>query len=225
MPYVKLDTGILDSTLWVSDPETRIVFITMLAMAGPDGMCESTAPGIARRANIGLESVRRALAVLEAPDEDSRSLDLEGRRVVREDGGYRIVNYLKYRDKDHTAAQRMRRMRERQNRNAQPDVTHVTRNVTQAEAEADTDIDISLKFDRWWSAYPRRVGKAKALRVFAKINPSDSDLDRWLSTLAAQKASDQWQDKRYIPHPTTYLNEGRHDDEVDAPVDSFSGVL
>jgi len=93
VPYVKLDTGILDSTLWLSDSDVRVVFITMLAMAKADGMCEATAPGIARRANLSIEAVRKAVQELEARVEDSRSLTNEGRRVVRVDGGYFIVNY------------------------------------------------------------------------------------------------------------------------------------
>lgn len=101
MPYVKLDAGILDSTLWVQDAATCKVFITMLAMCDPDGLCPATAPGIARRSNLDLEECRRALAILEAPDDDSRSSECEGRRILRCDGGYQIVNYLKYRTKEY----------------------------------------------------------------------------------------------------------------------------
>lgn len=71
--FVKLDSGILDSSLWLEDPATRITFITMLAMSDPNGLVETTAPGIARRANLPLAMVREALAKLEAPDPDSRS--------------------------------------------------------------------------------------------------------------------------------------------------------
>ena len=137
MPYVKLDTGILDSTLWVQDAATCKVFITMLAMCKPSGICEATAPGIARRANVSLEDTRKALAVLESPDDDSRSVAEEGRRIVRVDGGYQIVNYLKYRDKDHTAAQRMQRFRAKHNQEHGNELRRngnaVTRNVTEAD--------------------------------------------------------------------------------------------
>lgn len=115
MPYVKLDAGILDSTLWVQDAVTCKVFITMLAMANSDGICESTAPGIARRANVHIDEARRAIAILEAPDPDSRSCENEGRRIVRMDGGFQVVNYLKYRNKDHTAVDRKRRERQKCN--------------------------------------------------------------------------------------------------------------
>ena len=114
MAYVKLDCDILDSSLWVEDLPTRVVFITMLAMADSEGVCRATAPGIARRGNIPVADVRNALIILESPDPDSRTQTDEGRRIRRQDGGYRIVNYTAYRDKDHTAAARMRRYRENQ---------------------------------------------------------------------------------------------------------------
>lgn len=113
MPYVKLDTGILDSTLWLSDSDVRVTFITMLAMATPKGLVEATAPGIARRANLSIETVRAALKILESTDEDSRTMAEDGRRILRVDGGYQITNYTKYREKDHTNAERQRRFRER----------------------------------------------------------------------------------------------------------------
>lgn len=113
MPFVKLDCNILDSTLWLSDPEVRVTFITMLAMASPDGLVEATAPGIARRANLSIETVRRVIAELESEDDESRSLAENGRRIRRVEGGYMIVNYLKYREKDHTNAERQKRYRQR----------------------------------------------------------------------------------------------------------------
>jgi len=130
--YVKLDSGILDSSLWAEAAEVRLTFITILAMADPEGLCASTAPGIARRANLPLEAVRHALTVLEAPDPESRTLAEDGRRLVRVDGGYRVVNYLAYREKDHTAAERQRRARERK---AAP-VTRDRRDVTRDDRDA-----------------------------------------------------------------------------------------
>ncbi len=147
MPYVKLDAGILDSTLWLTDSDVRVVFITMLAMAKPDGLCEATAPGVARRANLSLEATRAAIEVLSAPDDDSRSLDMEGRRIVRVDGGFFIVNYEKYRQKDHRSTERSRRWRAKQRaeeaKSGTPSPTVPPSQIvpgTQAEAEAEAYI-------------------------------------------------------------------------------------
>ena len=97
MSFVKLDCGILRSSLWAEDAETRIVFLTLLALSDADGFVEAAAPGLALSANVPLDRVRAALARLEAPDPDSRTPSDEGRRVLHVEGGYHIVNYSKYR--------------------------------------------------------------------------------------------------------------------------------
>jgi hypothetical protein len=84
-------------------------------MADAEGMVRSTAPGIARRANLGLSDTEKALRMFEAPDNHSRSLNDEGKRIKRVDGGYQIINYGKYRERDYTAAERMRRLRAKRN--------------------------------------------------------------------------------------------------------------
>lgn len=113
MSFVKLDCGILDSSVWCESPEKVKVWITLLAMARANGVVEATAPGIAHRAQLPLEVVATSLEVFESPDKYSRSIAAEGRRLERVDGGYRIINYEKYRAKDHTAADRQRRRRRR----------------------------------------------------------------------------------------------------------------
>src|SRR5262245_24541769 len=136
MSFVKLDCGILDSSLWVEHSDVRIVFITVLAMCNSEGLCPATAPGIARRANLPLSTVRRAIRRLSSSDRDDRSGVDEGRRLKHVNGGFQVVNYLHYRQKDHTATERKRRQRERARVSAGK--SRVTsRNVTQADADAD----------------------------------------------------------------------------------------
>jgi len=62
-------------------------------------------------------------------------------------------------------------------------------------------------FDRFWSAYPRKVGKGRALQVWKRQN-LDNLLDQILSTLSWQVHSNQWRSEggKFIPHPTTWLN-------------------
>ena len=72
------------------------------------------------------------------------------------------------------------------------------------------------RFERFWSAYPKKTGKGDARKSFLKIKPSSALLERMLSALAAASASYQWQrDKgRFIPNPSTWLNQQRWEDEV-----------
>lgn len=138
MAFVKLDTKILDSTLWI-ERDLREVFITSLLMAEPRefkepieqidirqiertgwqappgwyGFVPAASLGIINRAGVERESGMVALEKLGLPDIESRSTDYEGRRMIRVDGGFVVLNYMKYRDKDHTNTERQRRLRQR----------------------------------------------------------------------------------------------------------------
>ena len=75
------------------------------------GFVEAAGPGIIRRALMDDAPGVAALQRLGAPEDASRSSAHEGRRMVRVNGGYVILNYWAYREKDHTAAIRMKRHR------------------------------------------------------------------------------------------------------------------
>lgn len=141
MPFVKLDCRILDSTLW-SDRAGRDVFLTALCMAEPYelpvaapqlavnsleptgwivqpgwyGLVKAAGSGIVRRALVDPEEGLRALERLGAPELDSRNPAHEGRRLVRTADGYLVLNFMTYRERDYTAADRSRRYREQKAR-------------------------------------------------------------------------------------------------------------
>lgn len=73
---------------------------------------------------------------------------------------------------------------------------------------------VSSDFDVFWKAYPRKVGKAKAMKAWEKAK-SKPVLDAILNALEEQKKQDQWtkDEGKFIPHPTTWINDGRWDDE------------
>jgi hypothetical protein len=72
------------------------------------------------------------------------------------------------------------------------------------------------RFEVFWKAYPKKVGKKDAAKAFKKINVSDELLETMISTIEQSKQSVQWQrdDGQYIPNPSTWLNQGRWDDEL-----------
>lgn len=98
MAFVKLDQGILLSSIWSESAEVRVVWITLLALADQHGLVAASATGVAKMAGMPLETVCAALELFQAPDPHSRTPDDEGRRIARVDGGYILLNYAKYRD-------------------------------------------------------------------------------------------------------------------------------
>ncbi len=166
MPFVKLDCGILNSTLWF-EREAREVFLTALLMAEPMELTESTpqlevkgfgetgwsAPpgwygfvpaasvGIFARARVPDEAGFAALEILGAPEPASRTPDFEGRRLIRVDGGFLVLNYMKYRERDYTTAERSKRYRQRVA--SRRDITATHRDITQAEVQEEVHTEVS----------------------------------------------------------------------------------
>lgn len=95
--FTKLFSSILDSTIWQEPNETRLLWITMLAMSDANGEIQSSIPGLARRAAITLEQCEKGLITLSSPDTYSRTKDHEGRRIEEVTGGWRLLNHGRYR--------------------------------------------------------------------------------------------------------------------------------
>lgn len=251
MSFVKLDSQILTSTLWF-DRDARDVFLTALLMSVPHvvdaplatlkigklqpddfivppgwyGFCPAAGPGIVYNAGLKSEAGDAALQRLADPDPDSRSEAFGGRRMVRVDGGFIILNFDRFRWRDHSAAERMRRHRLRQR--GDPDGSGrpessvtvlrdaVTRNVTQAEAEAEGKKTTPCApsalgvFDLFWKSYPRKDGRKAAIRAWAKLSVEDGQAA--VAGLERAKKSEQWQ-RGVIPHASTWLNGERWKDE------------
>ena len=73
-------------------------------------------------------------------------------------------------------------------------------------------------FEDFWKAYPRKAGKDAAAKAFAKRRVGASLLAEMLAAIDRQKRSEQWlrDGGQFIPHPATWLNEGRWQDEIAA---------
>lgn len=77
-------------------------------------------------------------------------------------------------------------------------------------------------FEAWWRAYPRKVGRDAARKAFAAALRRGATGAELLIALARQR----WPaEGRFIPHPTTWLNQGRWADDpaAAAPPDRITG--
>jgi len=97
--YTKLYSDILTSSVWNEDNETRIVWITLLALAGYTGYVHCAMPSLALLSRVELSDCEKAIATLKAPDKYSRTSEYEGRRIEDVEGGWNILNYEKHRNR------------------------------------------------------------------------------------------------------------------------------
>lgn len=72
-----------------------------------------------------------------------------------------------------------------------------------------------MSFDEFWSKYPRKVAKKTAMQAFAKLPMDEQELavDTLDNHLAYWKLKETATD--FIPHPSTWLNQGRYFDELE----------
>jgi hypothetical protein len=97
--YSKVFEQIFDSSI-SEDYMVRHIFMDLLVLADREGQIDMTAAAIARRTNVPLRIIEKAIVKLSEPDKASRTPEEEGRRLVlldeHRDWGWRIVNYKQY---------------------------------------------------------------------------------------------------------------------------------
>jgi hypothetical protein len=71
------------------------------------------------------------------------------------------------------------------------------------------------RFAEFWKVYPRKVGKDAAWRSWQKRRPGSELLTEMLTALDWQRRQESWlkEGGQYVPNPSTWLNQGRWQDE------------
>lgn len=87
------------------------------------------------------------------------------------------------------------------------------------------DAETADRFARFWAAYPRKEAKKNAEAAFRMINPDEDLLARMLESIAKWAKSEQWtkDGQAFIPHPSTWLNGRRWEDEPPRPASGAGG--
>lgn len=128
-------------------------------------------------------------------------------------------------DADPTAAERKRRQRERNKQENQQDngvtdesrvtVTEVTRTDTDTDTEKKKHIAqrCASRFDEFWLAYPKRVGRKPSLEKW-KAKKLDEVAETIIADVRNRQANDGRWLEGFIPDPRTYLVQERWNDEL-----------
>lgn len=141
--------------------------------------------------------------------------------------GYRFHQWAEYQPtraqleaKREDARERMRKARNRGGSvrvNSERTSRAVTPTPTRPDPKENTParkLADSPEFEAFWTAYPRKTAKAHAAKAYAKA-ASQATGEQILAGLA--NAVEVWRatrtETRFIPHPATWLNQGRWADE------------
>lgn len=194
----------------------------MLAKCDKHGIVYASVPGLADAARVGLEHCQDALLRLAAPDKWSRSKEEDGKRIIEVDGGWMLINHAKYKrikDADERRAYVAEKVAEY--RAKQKDVNNVNnvnsskpgKHIRSDQIRSDNDI-YSDDFLEFWKSYPRKVGKGGAWKIWKRLNPDIELLNKMIDAVNGQKKTVQWKDVNFIPHPETWLNKRKWEDEI-----------
>lgn len=93
-----------------------------------------------------------------------------------------------------------------------------------AAAKGPSEADLDAEFDRFWSLYPRRTGKKAARAAYGRARRT-TDVRDIATGLRRQLPALQATEARFVPHPSTWLNQGRWEDEVQAQQEPPPGYI
>ncbi len=216
--WIKLHRELMDKAIWkCSTSEQKIILITLLLMANHEanqwvwqgkkyivqpGQFITSLKSIAENAGpgISIQNVRTAIEKFEKYDFLTNKSTNKNRLIT-------IVNWGLYQAKS----------KELTNKSTSDQQAANMQLTTNKNEKNDRDLYIDY-FDTFYKAYPKKVGKAAALKSFSKLHVGESMLNEMLSVIEKQKDTKQWQDKQFIPNPATWLNQRRWEDEVDTQI-------
>lgn len=107
------------------------------------------------------------------------------------------------------------------NGNAKDDVSQCLDRQTdrQIKNTSSSTVKPSKEFDTFWAQYPRKVGKQAAIKAYTKaLKLTTPDV----VIAGVERLKREAREPQFIPHPATWLNEGRWDDEPAQPSQTLS---
>ena len=196
--FTKLDSGIVDSSIWAEPAETRVVWITLLAKSDKTGYARLSLSGLQRAANVPMEAVQKALLTLTSPDPDSRTSAEEGRRILKVDGGWFVVNYEKHRKGALEDAAReflaAKKREERSNSTAK-----MSRHVADISASASASVSVPVpSLGKCENLFFGRV-PPDLLDMAGSLMPSSSSAVEWQSEVQLKVESLGYSVSREVP--------------------------
>jgi Helix-turn-helix domain len=182
------------------------------------GRCDPAIATLARECKATTRTINRQLAQLAAADEIE---------VVAGGGRHRCNQYRLKLPQNPDASVRVSEQETltpvsefkaetltKRARNPDAGVTQTYRTYKKVRKTAHQSLEAE-EFAEFWKAYPKRTAKAKALKAWRASHKDRPPIATLLEILAKHAAG--WDDVKFIPHPATWLNGHRWEDELNTP--------
>lgn len=191
-------------------PNGKLLYGEISALTKRHGYCIATDKYLGQRLCIKQRTIRKLMLELESKELIIRDTNKSAK------GTYRRI-YLTWRcppvGKNVPTPRHKESHQEGMN---VPTKREIDKEKLKKESES-----VAASFEKFWAAYPNKKAKKLAFQKWIQIRPSPELAEKIIGAVEAFKKTDQWKrDKgRFIPHPATYLNQERWEDElkVDSP--------
>jgi len=204
--WIKLNRSLLKWE-WYDNHHTTRLFIHILLKAAhapnkwrkvtvPAGSCITGRKKLAKETGMSERNIRTSLKHLQVTNEVT----------IKTTSKYSIISVVNW-EKWQTGDQQSDTQSDTQS-------DHQSDHKQEREERKEDKNIYSDEFLEFWNAYPRKVGKGAASKAYRaiKAKPPKADI---LNAVVRQAASSKWQEEsgRWIPHPQTWLNQRRWEDE------------
>lgn len=141
---------------------------------------------------------------------------------IKSNNRFSIISVCKY--KDFQIEKNKQEQQEEQPRNNSVTTKEQPRNTYNKDNKGNKENIYADVFLSFYNDYPKKIAKPAAYKAWQKINPDSSLVVLIMGGLSKWKVSPDWlkDNGQYVPHPATWLNQRRWEDDVPAPIMSAS---
>jgi len=177
----------------------------LIAKHGEKGQITLSLVQLEKRANIKKDMIKPLNLLLDKINVCIKVHDNSSCSVI-------MKNWLRY-QVDSTGYERLKRYREKQNDNG---VKNKKKIKIKKKIKKVLIGKIVEDFNKFWNLYPKRIGKAKAIEAWQKIDLNNGLLEEIMAAVKKQSLQDDWlkENGQFVPHPATWLNQNRWEDEI-----------
>lgn len=187
-----------------------LMLLAIADFADDDGNAYPSVQTLAHKCRMQARNANKVLAALRASGE----LEIRQNEGPSGTNRYRIVLSLPSLSK-RTPPVQMDTLSKQTAPPVQMDPKPLSKRTDEPSVNRQQPSYTSDGFATFWEQYPKKVAKSQALKAWNKLKPTGQLMIDLMAGLTQHKASADWQKDggRYIPHPATWLNDKRWEDE------------
>jgi len=205
-----------DSYIVELDPIEKLLFLYLLSNQYTNliGIYELPLRNMAFDTGIDKEMIEK---ILKRFSEDKRVYYIDGWMVIR--------NFIRHQNNSPMVIAGMRRefeeipleIRESLEGIDRVCIGYVYDKLSLVKVKSKLKLSYSSDFEKFWSAYPRKIAKGLAYESWKKRRQPFPPIDELVAIVEKQKLGRDWQeeDGKYIKHPTTWMNQRCWEDEIE----------